>query len=69
MTENRIKNVHFIGIGGVGMSGIARVAKEQGMKYQAPTCVRAVTRSNCVRLVCAFTLGRRLLIWNPKIPM
>ena len=32
MTENRIKNVHFIGIGGVGMSGIARVAKEQGME-------------------------------------
>lgn len=32
MTENRIKKVHFIGIGGVGMSGIARVAHEQGMK-------------------------------------
>lgn len=32
MTENRIKKVHFIGIGGVGMSGIARVAQEQGME-------------------------------------
>lgn len=32
MTQNRITNVHFIGIGGVGMSGIARVAKEQGME-------------------------------------
>ena len=32
MTDNRIKNVHFIGIGGVGMSGIARVAKEQGLE-------------------------------------
>lgn len=32
MTENRIKKVHFIGIGGVGMSGIARVAAEQGME-------------------------------------
>jgi len=31
VTQNRITNVHFIGIGGVGMSGIARVAKEQGM--------------------------------------
>lgn len=31
MAENRIKKVHFIGIGGVGMSGIARVAQEQGM--------------------------------------
>lgn len=32
MTENRIKKVHFIGIGGVGMSGIAQVAHEQGME-------------------------------------
>lgn len=32
MAENRIRKVHFIGIGGVGMSGIARVAKEQGME-------------------------------------
>ena len=31
MTEYRINKVHFIGIGGVGMSGIARVAKEKGM--------------------------------------
>ena len=28
----RIKQVHFIGIGGVGMSGIARVAFDQGME-------------------------------------
>lgn len=27
-----IKSVHFIGIGGVGMSGIARVAHDQGMR-------------------------------------
>ena len=32
MTEYRINKVHFIGIGGVGMSGIARVAKEKGME-------------------------------------
>ncbi len=31
MTEKRIETVHFIGIGGVGMSGIARVAHDQGM--------------------------------------
>ena len=30
--ENRIEKVHFIGIGGVGMSGIAHVAKDQGME-------------------------------------
>ncbi|MEG0324199.1 MAG: UDP-N-acetylmuramate--L-alanine ligase, partial [Raoultibacter sp.] len=32
MTDKRIETVHFIGIGGVGMSGIARVAHDQGMK-------------------------------------
>ena len=32
MAIEDIKRVHFIGIGGVGMSGIARVAHDQGMK-------------------------------------
>ncbi len=31
MVQKRIERVHFIGIGGVGMSGIARVAHDQGM--------------------------------------
>ena len=31
MSEKRIGKVHFIGIGGVGMSGIAHVAHDQGM--------------------------------------
>lgn len=32
MTDKAIEKVHFIGIGGVGMSGIARVAHDQGMQ-------------------------------------
>ena len=32
MSESTIQSVHFIGIGGVGMSGIARVAHDQGMR-------------------------------------
>ena len=32
MSEERIKQVHVIGVGGVGMSGIARVAHDQGMQ-------------------------------------
>ena len=32
MEQQRIERVHFIGIGGVGMSGIARVAHDQGME-------------------------------------
>ncbi|MDO4182501.1 MAG: UDP-N-acetylmuramate--L-alanine ligase [Coriobacteriia bacterium] len=30
--QSNVKAVHFIGVGGVGMSGIARVAHDQGMK-------------------------------------
>src|SRR5699024_1055253 len=32
METGRIDRVHFIGVGGVGMSGIARVAFDQGMR-------------------------------------
>lgn len=32
MSDTNIKSVHFIGVGGVGMSGIARVAHDQGMQ-------------------------------------
>lgn len=32
MDERRIESVHFIGIGGVGMSGIALVAHDQGIR-------------------------------------
>lgn len=32
VSDNRIQKVHFIGIGGVGMSGIAHVAHDQGMR-------------------------------------
>lgn len=32
METTRIEQVHFIGVGGVGMSGIARVAFDQGMQ-------------------------------------
>ena len=31
MDTMHIDQVHFIGVGGVGMSGIARVAFDQGM--------------------------------------
>ena len=32
METKKISSVHFIGVGGVGMSGIAKVAHDQGMK-------------------------------------
>ena len=32
MTQKEIRSIHFIGIGGVGMSGIAKVAFDQGLQ-------------------------------------
>ena len=32
MMKNRVTNIHFVGIGGVGMSGIAEVLHNLGFK-------------------------------------
>ena len=60
MSDAAIQSVHFIGIGGVGMSGIARVAHDQGMlvtgsdmkesrytKQLKEAGVRVVTGNHC----------------------
>ncbi|MDO4877980.1 MAG: UDP-N-acetylmuramate--L-alanine ligase [Neisseria sp.] len=45
MMKNRIKNIHFVGIGGVGMSGIAEVLHNLGFKVSGSDQVQsAVTR-------------------------
>ena len=30
MNLDKIKNIHFVGIGGIGMSGIAEILKDRG---------------------------------------
>ena len=48
MRHTEQESVHFIGVGGVGMSGIARVAHDQGMRRdRARTSRRAATPSSC----------------------
>jgi len=38
MMMKTIKNIHFVGIGGIGMSGIAEILLSQGFKISGPTC-------------------------------
>ena len=41
MMKNRVTNIHFVGIGGVGMSGIAEVLHNLGFK-NFPVLIRRV---------------------------
>ena len=34
MKYRKINNIFFVGIGGIGMSGIAELLHEQGLTYQ-----------------------------------
>ena len=44
MMKNRVTNIHFVGIGGVGMSGIAEVLHNLGFKVSGSDQARnAVT--------------------------
>ena len=33
----KIRKIHFVGIGGIGMSGIAEVLLNLGFRFRAPT--------------------------------
>lgn len=41
MARDNIKNIHFIGIGGIGMSGIALVANAQGLNVSGSDLVKS----------------------------
>ena len=33
--------IHFVGIGGIGMSGLAQIMKNMGLKFRATTKIKA----------------------------
>ena len=41
--------IHFIGIGGIGMSGLAQVMKNMGFKIQGSDQSRNKSTSNCLK--------------------
>ena len=49
--------IHFIGIGGIGMSGLAQVMKNMGFKIQGSDQNRNKSTSNCHRVGIKVFLG------------
>ena len=49
--------VHFIGIGGIGMSGLAQVMKNMGFKIQGSDQNRNKSTSNCSKVGIKVFLG------------
>jgi UDP-N-acetylmuramate--alanine ligase len=49
--------VHFVGIGGIGMSGIAEVLHNLGYRCRAPTWPRTPTCSACARTASTVAIG------------
>ena len=41
--------IHFIGIGGIGMSGLAQIMKNMGLKIQGSDQSRNKSTSNCLK--------------------
>lgn len=56
----RIKNVHFVGIGGIGMSGIAEVLLNLGYGVTGSDIKSTETVDRLKRLGSQFTLGHRI---------
>jgi hypothetical protein len=44
-----IGTIHFVGIGGIGMSGIAEVMHQLGYSVQGPTFPKAMSSKSCAR--------------------
>ena len=49
--------IHFIGIGGIGMSGLAQVMKTMGFKIQGSDCNKNKNTSNCSKVGIKVFLG------------
>ena len=52
ISSSRIRNIHFIGIGGSGMSGIAEVLKNLGYNISGSDTARSKTTQRLEKLGC-----------------
>ncbi len=53
------ENIHFIGLGGIGMSGLAQIMKVMGLKVQGSDLSLNKNVENCKKLGIKFYLGHR----------
>ena len=51
--------IHFIGIGGIGMSGLAQVMKNMGFKIQGSDQSRNKNISSCLKVGIKFFEGHK----------
>src|SRR5690554_5712775 len=70
----RIRHIHFVGIGGAGMSGIAEVLKNQGYDVSGSDLKEGVVTNRLKPWILKFTLaiGQRIapkLMWLLCLPL
>ena len=51
--------IHFIGIGGIGMSGLAQIMKTMGFKVQGSDINKNKNTENCKKLGTKILIGQR----------
>ena len=51
--------IHFIGIGGIGMSGLAQVMKTMGFKIQGSDQSKNKSTSSCVKVGIKVFIGHQ----------
>ena len=53
------ENIHFIGIGGIGMSGLAQIMKIMGFNVQGSDINQNKNVDNCRKLGIRFFIGHK----------
>ena len=53
------ENIHFIGIGGIGMSGLAQIMKIMGFNVQGSDINQNKNVENCKKLGIKFFIGHK----------
>ena len=61
------ENIHFIGIGGIGMSGLAQIMKIMGFNVQGSDINQNKNVENCKKLGIKFFIGHKKNIKNATI--
>jgi len=56
----KVKSIHFVGIGGIGMSGIAEVLCNLGFKISGSDLKSSPVTDHLTQLGVTFSLGHRL---------
>ncbi|HAR65359.1 MAG TPA: UDP-N-acetylmuramate--L-alanine ligase, partial [Lentisphaeria bacterium] len=71
------RNLHFIGLGGVGMSGLGRIALEAGVSVSGSDLVPSTAAKELAGLGAQLTIGHRagalplhsdLVIYSSAVP-